>query len=220
MLLTVSTIRDSLPNVRRFVAANLASGVDHMVVFLDAPKDPGQDEVRAELSAHPHVTCVPTGRASWWLDDRPAGLNVRQRINANVALDALRGLPWAEWLFHVDGDEVARVDPALLAAVPASTDTIRLDPLEAVSRWHIEAPPTRFKRLLDQHDLSLLFTLGLVAEPSNAAYFHGHIKGKSGVRTRLGPPSDPAQRRRRRRAGRRGPHGARAQRAALRLDLR
>ncbi|MBB6629035.1 glycosyltransferase family 2 protein [Nocardioides sp. KIGAM211] len=182
MLLTASTIRDSLPNVRRFVAANLASGVDHMVVFLDAPKDPGQAEVRAELDAHPHVTAVPTGRAGWWRDDRPAGLNVRQRINANVVLDAVRDLAWAEWVVHVDGDEVARVDPDLLAAVPADTGALRLDPLEAVSQWHVDAPPTLFKRLLDQQDLHLLFTLGVITEPSNTVYFHGHVKGKAGVR--------------------------------------
>ncbi|MFC4784110.1 hypothetical protein ACT8ZV_06525 [Nocardioides sp. MAHUQ-72] len=182
MLLTASTIRDSLPNVRRFVAANLASGVDHMVVFLDAPKEAGQREVQAELDAHPHVTCVPTGRSGWWLDDRPAGLNVRQRINANVALHLLRDLPWAEWLLHIDGDEVACVDPALLAEVPAGSGALRLAPMEAVSQWHVDQVPTLFKRLLDEHDLNLLFTLGLIDNPSNASYFHGHIKGKSGVR--------------------------------------
>lgn len=186
MLLTATTLRDSVANVRRFVAANLASGVDHMVVFLDAPQDTGQPEVRAELDDHPHVTCVPTGRSSWWLDDRPAGLNVRQRINANVVLDALRDLAWAEWLFHIDGDEVARVEPDLLAAAATAEPAVRLDTLEAVSQWHIDQPPTRFKRLLEQPDLHLLFTLGLIAEPSNATYFHGHIKGKSGVRPASG----------------------------------
>lgn len=182
MLLTASTIRDSPPNVRRFVAANLASGVDHMFVFLDAPKDPGQDEVQAELGAHPHVTVVATGRSSWWLDDRPSGLNVRQRINANVVLHLLRDLRWAEWLLHIDGDEVACVDPALLGTVPAGSDAIRLASTEAVSQWHVDEVPTQFKRLLDEHDLNLLFTLGLIDDPSNASYFHGHIKGKSGVR--------------------------------------
>jgi len=186
MLLTASTIRDSLPNVRRFVAANLASGVDHMVVFLDAPKDAGQDEVQAELVAHPQVTCVPTGRTGWWLDDRPTSLNVRQRINANVVLHQLRDLPWAEWLLHIDGDEVACVDREVLAAAPATSGAIRLSTMEAVSQWHIEEMPTRFKRLLDEHDLNLLFRLGLIDNPSNASYFHGHIMGKSGVRPASG----------------------------------
>ena len=35
MLFTASTLKDSPENVRFFVAANLASGVDHMFVFLD-----------------------------------------------------------------------------------------------------------------------------------------------------------------------------------------
>ena len=57
--------------MRFFVAANLASGVDHMFVFLDAPKEPGQPEVAAALADHPHVTCIPTGRGL--VAGRPAG---------------------------------------------------------------------------------------------------------------------------------------------------
>ena len=60
MLLTASTIKDSPENVRFFVAANLASGVDHMLVFLDAPREPEQQDVAAALAEHPHVTCIAT----------------------------------------------------------------------------------------------------------------------------------------------------------------
>ena len=71
------------PNVQRYVDGNLAGGVDHLVVFLDAPDDAATPEVRAWLEAHPHVTCVVTDDA-WWTDKRPEQLNTRQRINANV----------------------------------------------------------------------------------------------------------------------------------------
>lgn len=186
MLVTASTIMDSPENVRFFVAANLASGVDHMVVFLDAPQEPGQDEVAEMLAAEPGVTCIRTGRKGWWTDGRPPGLNVRQRINANWTRALLEPLEWAEWLFHVDGDEVARVDRDALAAVPAGVDAVWLPPWEAVSEPEPAQRPTRFKRLLDDDDLTLLHVLGALAEPTNQAYFHGHVMGKSGIRPGAG----------------------------------
>lgn len=182
MLFTVSTIKDSLENVTFFVGANLAAGVDHMVVMLDAPQDAGQPEVAAALDEHPHVTCIRTTRRDWWGGDRPANLNTRQRTNANWVRSVLEPLRWAEWLFHVDGDEVACLDRDALAAVPASADAVWLAPWEAVSEWEADARPTRFKRLLDDSELSLLQVLGTISEPTNQQYFHGHVKGKSGVR--------------------------------------
>ncbi len=181
MLVTVSTILDTPANVRRFVADNLAMGVDHMVVFLDDPSAPDQDEVADELSRHHQITCVPAGRG-WWAGDRPKGLNVRQRINVNLALDLLADMQWAQWVFHVDGDEVVALDREVLAAVPAGADAVWLTPLECVSRFDATERPTLFKRLLDDDDLNLLHTLGLLSIPTNSAYFHGHVMGKSGVR--------------------------------------
>ncbi len=186
MLLTVSTVKDSVENVSFFVAANLASGVDHLVVFLDAPRDPGQREVGELLDAHPQVTCVRAGRRGWWQGDRPPGLNVRQRINANLTRTALEPLGWAEWLFHIDGDEVARLDRAALAEVPEDVDAVWLPPREAVSEWDAAARPTHFKHLLGDAELTLLQVLGAIPQASNQAYFHGHVMGKSGVRPRSG----------------------------------
>lgn len=186
MLVTASTVKDSPENVRFFVEANLASGVDHLFVFLDAPGQPDQREVAGYLDEHPHVTCVRAGGQQWWLGDRPASLNNRQRINANWARAVLEPFDWAEWLFHVDGDEVVVVDRDALAAVPAGSDAVWLAPLEAVSEPRPGGRPTRFKRLLDDADLNLLHVLGVLAEPTNQDYFHGHVMGKSGVRPRSG----------------------------------
>ena len=177
MLFTASTVKDTLPNVQRFVAGNLAGGVDHLFVFLDAA-DP---EVRAFLDEHPHVTCVRTDK-SWWHGDRPEQLNVRQRINANVVKALLSRFDWADWVFHIDADEIVQIDREVLTRVPAETRVVKLAPLEAVSRKHWDGDPTWFKRLLDKDDLVLLQTLGVLDKPSNGAYFHGHVDGKSGVR--------------------------------------
>lgn len=184
MLIAASTVKDTLPHVRRFVAGNLAGGLDHLVVFLDQPGAPGQAEVKDFLDAHPHVTCVGAG-PHWWGERRPAGLNERQCTNAGVVsrlLATSAEVTEVEWVFHVDGDEVVRVDREALGAVPGDVPAVRLAPREAVSKLSWDGEPTLFKRLLDEPDLRLLHALGAVSEPTNRAYFHGHLQGKVGVR--------------------------------------
>lgn len=181
MIVTASTVKDTLANLQRFVAGNLAGGVDHLVVFLDAETDP---EAREFLDAHPGVTCVPTGR-DWWQGDRPAQLNTRQRINANLVKALLSPFDWADWVFHIDADEVAQIDRAALAAAPAGVRAATLAPLEAVSQRKWDGDPTLFKRLLDMDDLTMLHILGIIDRAHNGAYFHGHVDGKAGVRPDL-----------------------------------
>ncbi len=181
MLIATGTIKDTVPHVRRFVSGNLAGGVDHLVVFLDQPGASGQDDVAAHLDAHPHVTCVRAG-SGWWGERRPAGLNERQCTNATVVAHLLAGAHDVDWVLHVDGDEVVRLDAAALASAPVDVASVRLAPREAVSKRTWEGEPTLFKRLLDDADLRLLHLLGVVAQPTNQAYFHGHLQGKTGVR--------------------------------------
>ncbi|MDN4161122.1 glycosyltransferase family 2 protein [Nocardioides abyssi] len=180
MLCTVSTVRDSLPNVERFVQGNLANGVDHMFIVLDAP----DDQVETFLNDHPHVTCL-RGDETWWAGRRPPGLNVRQRLNANFVKALLSAFSWAEWIFHIDSDEVVQVDRSVLATTPAGVLSARLAPMEAVSQRQWLDDPTWFKPLLPRNDLALLTTLGVLEEPSNMAFFRGHTRGKAGVRPRL-----------------------------------
>lgn len=181
MVVTVTTAKDTLANIRRFVETNLANGVDHMIIFLDAP----DAEVEAWLRARPEVTVIVCD-ASWWgAKRRPPALNKRQRVNANIARLVLAMTDWADWLFHIDADEVACVDREALAKVPADCVSVRLQTFEAVSQMHAEGTPTRFKRLLSKEDLQLLFSLGHVTRPANQVYFRSHIIGKCGVRPRL-----------------------------------
>lgn len=178
---------DSPEHVRRYVEGSLAGGLDHLVVFLDKPNGPRQDEVEAYLTQHPAVTCVRAG-GRWWAGARPRELNERQCTNANLAKDVLAGLGLDDaWIFHVDGDEVVRIDPAALAAVPSSATGVRLAVREAVSRSVWDGEPTLFKRELGDAELRLLEGLGLVAEATNQSYFRGHLMGKSGVR--VGEPA-------------------------------
>jgi hypothetical protein len=181
LVVLATTVKDTLDNVRRYVEGNLAGGADHLVVFLDAPEDPATADIRAYLAAHPHATDVVCD-ASWWVDKRPEQLNTRQRINANVVKALLSTLDWADWVFHVDGDEIVQLSRPTLAAVPAAQRAVSLAPLEAVARRHWDGDPTWFKRLLEADDLTLLKTLGVLDRPANGALFHGHVEGKSGVR--------------------------------------
>ena len=183
MLFTASTVKDTLANLQRFVAGNLAGGADHLVVFLDAPHDT-DPLARAFLHEHPRVTCIDAGK-DWWLGDRPGQLNMRQRINANFVKALLSPFEWADWVFHIDADEVVQIDRAALAGAPADLRVAKLAPLEAVSQRSWDGDPTLFKRMLGKGDLTLLHTLGVIDRPHNGALFHGHVDGKSGVRPGL-----------------------------------
>lgn len=180
MILSVTTLKDSRANVEKWVRRNLRGGIDHLVVFLDGP----QPEVEELLEQHPHVTPVRTD-PDWYADAPSVLLNDRQIVNAALTCRLLAGLPWAEWVFHLDGDEVARIDRSALDGLSTRTRAVRLSTLEAVGRLHPEADPTLFKRLLDPDELQLLTLLGAIPEPSNAVYFRGHRYGKPGVRPSL-----------------------------------
>ena len=181
MLFTASTVKDSAAGLQDFVARNLAGGVDHAFLFVD-DADPA---ITAELDEHPNVTAIATG-PDWWHGKRPRQLNARQRINANVAKVLLAPFPWAEWLFHIDGDECLLLDRQVLADLPAEVGNVRANPLEAVSRkrWPGRRV-THFKRMLEPEELTLLQVLGLIEQPLNGHYFHGHCEGKSGMRPRM-----------------------------------
>ncbi|WP_340537552.1 glycosyltransferase family 2 protein [Nocardioides sp. GXZ039] len=180
LVLAVSTVKDSPTNVARYIERNLANGIDHLVVFTEQTGA----EAEAILDAHPHVTHVPTGRG-WWGEWRSDDLNVRQRTAANLTRVLLAPFEWAEWIVHIDGDEVALIDRDVVDALPESARTLKLDPLEAVSResWP-DGRITHFKRLLTDGEANVLRVLGLIPEPNNKAYFHGHVRGKRGVRVR------------------------------------
>lgn len=179
MIVTVTTLKDRLSNVQRFVRGNLAGGVDHMIIFLDA----ADDEVETWLATRPEVTAMVTDE-SWWRDQRPQLLNRRQMVNTNLARALLTRVGWAEWLFHIDADEIAQIDRAELARVPRKRRAVGLTPLEVVGEMHPEGEPRLFKPLLADGDLVLLQALGVLSEPSNSLYFRSHIAGKVGVRPR------------------------------------
>jgi hypothetical protein len=183
VIISASTVKDSRENVEKFVHRNLRGGIDHLVIFLDAPLP----EVEDLLDGRPDVTYV-RAYGDWWGPMRPGGLNSRQINNAALASQLVAGFPWAEWMFMLDGDEVAHLDLSVLAGLDPAVRAVRLLPMEAASRLHPESDPTLFKRRLDADELQLLHVLGVIKEPKLRSYFRGHMSGKPGVR----PSSDLA----------------------------
>jgi len=183
VIISASTVKDSRENVEKFVRRNLLGGIDHLVMFLDA----ALPEVEEYLDGHPDVTYV-RAHGDWWGGETPEGLNTRQINNAALVSRLAAGFPWAEWMFMLDGDEVARIEAGVLDRLAPETRAVRLLPMEAASRLHPDADPTLFKRLLDDDELQLLHILGVIEEPKQRSYFRGHMTGKPGVR----PSSDLA----------------------------
>jgi hypothetical protein len=175
---TVTTLWDSLANVRQFVSRNLAAGADHMFIFLDAPAP----DVRDYLEGIDAVTAVRTDRP-YWQGRRPRNLNIRQLTNANVVNHLLSPFDAVRWLFHIDGDEALYIDRDGLLSSDAPV--ARLSVLESVSRPHWDGPVDRFKRMPTPDELDRLTRLGVLPSPHLREYFHGHHRGKVGVRPTL-----------------------------------
>lgn len=173
MICTVSTVKDSLSNVRTFVEDNLAAGVDHLFVFVEG----GDHEVLSYLEAHPHATAVDADAET----DASKSLNTRQTINANRINHLLADVPEAEWLFHIDGDECLDIDKERLLALGPEVEVVRLIPKESVSTSQPEYSDY-VKHLLEPDELALLKVLDLVDSASNRRWFHGHVLGKVGIR--------------------------------------
>lgn len=178
-IVAVSTVKADPDQVERFVTRNLAGGVDHLLVFLDAPNPP----VRQQLEEHPHVTVVRTG-PKYWNGTRPPRVSDRLRINMNLANAVLATVPSVGWMVSIDSDEAVSIDrDALLAREERA---VVLSVLEAVSRrrWP-DDEPTLFKSRPTEGELAALASLGVISEPALASYYRGHQEGKPALRPDL-----------------------------------
>lgn len=176
MLVAVALVKDTRSNIERFLDLNLKNGADGILLFLDA----GAQPLVGPLPHHEHVTVVPLD--DWWAPGAEPPLNGRQRIVANLARVACARVDHVDWLFFIDGDEVALIDRAVLGSVPDEVVVARLTPLESISDPGTEE--SLFKRLLTEEELRRLARAGLVSRPTNARHFRGHLSGKVGVRPR------------------------------------
>ena len=178
-IVAVSTVKADPDQVERFLRRNLAGGVDHLLVFLDAQNP----EVRELLEEHPHVTVVRTG-PKYWNGTRPPRISDRLRINMNLANAVLATVPSVGWMVSIDSDEAVNVDRDVLRA--CEERAVVLSVLEAVSqRTWPDDEPTLFKSRPTDGELAALASLGVIAEPDLARYFRGHQEGKPALRPDL-----------------------------------
>jgi hypothetical protein len=182
VIVATTTLRDNAANVRRFVTGNLGHGVDHLVVYVDGPVDPVVTDL---LGSHPHVTMVDAATdtdGDWWGGARPDRLNTRQKIHANLTRTLLGRLGIADWLLHLDGDEVAVLDRDVLDTLGPEVTSVDLETLECVAELAPACDPVLFKRQLGPAELALLHQLGVIDEPDNRRYFRGHLRGRPALR--------------------------------------
>ena len=180
MLCTVSTVKDTRANVELFVTRNLASGADHMFVFLEEP----DDDTYRFLEEHPHVTAVVTDD-TYWSGARPEELIHRQLVNANLVNCLVSPLDSVEWLVHLDGDECLELDKERLLGLDGDVRCVRLAVLEAVSTEHGSRDVEYFKQKLRSDQLHRLVELGVIEAPHNRHYFTGYLIGKAAARPGL-----------------------------------
>lgn len=181
VIVSAATVLDSLANVQRHVEGNLSGGVDHVVLILDDHLP----EVEEWLATQPQVSYAVADEVWWRGVERPTGLNTRQVLNVNVVKALLTTVLDVEWLFHIDADEILRIDRAALAALPESRRTVSARVYESVHEPGLVGDPTLFKRPVTPAELVRLAEAGVIAEPSYEAYLRGHSVGKGGNRPSL-----------------------------------
>ena len=179
VITTVSTVKDDLPRLERWIDRNLTAGVDRMLVFVDDRDDTQTAEAldarsrrgrrrrrdvvgrRLLAEAQRPATRQRQRGAGRPRDERPAGM-------AASTSTGTRSSTWtgsASWAWRTTSRRCCS------------------SPLEALAQWEWPNDEvTVFKRLLADEELNLLHLLGRLERPDNSAYFRGHTVGKAGMR--------------------------------------
>lgn len=123
---TVTTLREPPERVKAFVAQHIYLGAAEIWLYFDDPEDPSIALVE-HLPQVRVVRCTAEHKARH--SNRAGTHEGRQKANANQAY----GLTRADWIIHIDADEMVHADGPLapiLAAVQG--DVLRLAPHEGL----------------------------------------------------------------------------------------
>lgn len=123
---TVTTLKEPPDVVRSFVAHHVSLGASEIWLYFDDPDDPIIPEVEKVPQVHV-VRCTSEHKA---MHSNAAGTHEgRQKANANAAY----GLTRADWIIHLDADEMVQSDRPITALLSDATwDVLRLSPFEAM----------------------------------------------------------------------------------------
>jgi hypothetical protein len=190
MISLVATVKAAKPDLDRFVTYHLNTGVAHIYLFFDDPADPA---LPAFIGMN-RVTAIACTLAGW----QAAGLRLEDGIEARQAHNARTALTWAcaagaQWLLHVDSDELIYTPGGdladWLAQRPADCDAVTFPVLEAIpyasSRRHPFDACWLFKTTtrVDALRLKLAARAGC-RQALLYGYFRGHTVGKTATRVR------------------------------------
>ena len=187
MISLVATVRGPRADLDRFIAYHFNTGVCHIYLFFDDPDDPAVDAF-CGLEQLTSVACTP----KHWRDaglTASDGIEARQLHNANLAMAWARARG-AQWLLHVDSDELIATPgddiAAWLARRPAEVDAVVFPALEAIPRASGSRHPFESCRLFkvrpsDPKRLELANRMGC-RQALRYGYFRGHMAGKSATR--------------------------------------
>jgi hypothetical protein len=190
MISLVATVKAAKPDLDRFVAYHLNTGVAHIYLFFDDPADPALPA----FAGMERVTATACTLEGWRAASiRPQdGIEARQIHNANAAMTWARA-SGAQWLLHLDSDELIYTPSDNLAAWldsrPLNIDAVIFPVLEAIPRALARGHPFQACLLFKTIPRSDVARLRLAARLGcrralRYGYFRGHIAGKTASRVR------------------------------------
>jgi len=183
----VATIKAETADILNFASHHLELGAHRLHIYLDAD-NPG---AFGALKAHPKCRVTLCDDAYWKRrGKRPDSHQPRQSINAT---HCLQRRPQVDWLAHIDVDEFLWPSAPLehqLAALPDTTLSARIRPIEAMAPDPSDPPPpatTWFKACSRFAGVRRAQTARIY--PTYGAHLNGgflsHVAGKVFVRTGL-----------------------------------
>jgi hypothetical protein len=179
---TVSLVKDTQENVRRFVSWHLALGADHMYLFFDDPHDPSIEMLRDVE----RVTAVACSGAFWQDILGKSVINRHGRRQNSATTYGYRQVRDG-WVVNLDCDEFLYgqdLDLAgWLAMQPGEVNVIRVRPAERILPDG-EAGAERFRLPADAATLQDVYREFAPVMAGRGGFF-GHVDGKSIIRAGL-----------------------------------
>lgn len=184
----VSTIKAPAEDILNFCAYHLDQGAHRLYIYLD---NDNPDAYKA-LKSHSKIRVTQCDDAYWNKATRTRPVKHQQRQSAN-AMHAYHKRREVDWLTHIDADEfiwpTANATIAeQLSALPATCQTARLRPIEALApdaSTQADTDITYFKACAAHRPTRIRQTAATY--PTYASYLNGgflsHVQGKTFFRT-------------------------------------
>jgi len=128
---TVTTLKASIEDTLSFVNYHLNSGIDHMYLFFDDPKDRAIEALRG----YKRVSAFLCDNNHWSKNkiNPESGIQIKQTVNATLALTIAKKAGF-KWLIHIDVDELLYGPDNIssyLDRIDPNVDVVRFTALEA-----------------------------------------------------------------------------------------